>query len=94
MAPIFKKVAQEGKDKAVFVKIDTNTNAQYELSSRFQVRSLPTFMWFVGDTKKASMEEKGGIGEARLRQWQSTQAAIRQAEFENVAISHDAFVQY
>jgi hypothetical protein len=49
-------------------------------------------MWFVGDTKRPSMEEKGGIGEARLRQ--STQQAIRQAEFENVAISYDAFVQY
>jgi thioredoxin len=90
MAPIFKKVAEEVKDKAVFVKIDTN--AQYELSSRFQVRSLPTFMWFVGDTTKPSMEEKGGIGEARLRQ--STQQAIRQAEYENVAIALDDFTTY
>jgi thiol-disulfide isomerase/thioredoxin len=90
MAPIFKKVAEEVKDKAVFVKIDTN--AQYELSSRFQVRSLPTFMWFVGDTKRPNMEEKGGIGEARLRQ--STQQAIRQAEFENVAITWEAFASY
>ncbi|CAB9524831.1 Thioredoxin reductase (Fragment) [Seminavis robusta] len=90
MAPIFKKVAQEMKDTTVFVKIDTN--AQYELSSRFQVRSLPTFMWFVGDPRNPTMTEKGGIGEQRLRQ--STQQAIRQAEHENVAIELEAFQQY
>ena len=61
MAPLFKKVGQELRDKAVFVKIDTN--AQQELSQRFQIRSLPTFMWFVGDPKRPSQTEKGGIGE-------------------------------
>lgn len=90
MAPIFKKVAQELKDKAVFVKIDTN--AQYELSSRFQVRSLPTFMWFVGDARHPSQQEKGGIGEQRLRQY--TQQAIRQAEYENVVLEWEDFVEY
>ena len=78
------------KDKAVFVKIDTN--AQPELSSRFQIRSLPTFMWFTGDPKTPSQTEKGGIGEQRLRQF--TQSALRQAEFENVAIEWEAFVAY
>jgi thioredoxin len=90
MAPIFKKIAQEVKEKAVFVKVDTN--AQYEISSRFQVRSLPTFMWFVGDSRRPSMTEVGGIGEQRLRQ--STQQAIRQAEFENVVLGWDGFVEY
>ena len=49
MAPIYKKVAKEFVDKAVFVKIDTN--AQYELSSRYGIRSLPTFQWFVSGSK-------------------------------------------
>jgi thioredoxin 2 len=59
MAPIFKKVAAEYMDKAVFVKVDTT--AQHELSSRYNIRSLPTFQWFVGGKK--INEAKGGIGE-------------------------------
>ena len=90
MAPIFKKVAGELVDKAVFVKVDTNQ--QYELSSRFQVRSLPTFMWFVGDTKGPIQVEKGGIGEGPLRQY--TQKAMRQAENENVVLEWESFLSY
>ena len=44
MAPVFKKLAQQvGQDKAVFCKVDTNT--MYEISSRYQIRSLP--LWAV-----------------------------------------------
>ena len=35
IAPIFKKLAKEMEGKAVFVKVDTN--AMYELSSRYMV---------------------------------------------------------
>lgn len=80
MAPIFKKVAKDYADKAVFVKVDTN--AQYELSGRYQIRSLPTFQWFIGGKK--SNEAKGGIGEGPLRQM--TDQAVRQAEIENVKL--------
>jgi len=80
MAPIFKKVAKEMMDKAVFVKIDTN--AQHELSSRYRVQSLPTFQWFLGGRK--IQEEKGGIGEGPLRQY--TEKAVRQAESENLKL--------
>jgi thioredoxin-disulfide reductase/thioredoxin len=83
MAPIFKKVAKDLVDKAVFVKVDTNT--QYELSSRYRVQSLPTFMWFIGGTK--IQQEVGGIGEGPLRQY--TDKAIRQAESENVKLELD-----
>mmetsp|Transcript_5540 Transcript_5540/g.16441 ORF Transcript_5540/g.16441 Transcript_5540/m.16441 type:complete len:240 (+) Transcript_5540:144-863(+) len=88
MAPIFKKVAKEFKDTAVFVKVDTN--AQYELSGRYQIRSLPTFQWFVGGKKWN--EAKGGIGEGPLRQM--TQQAVTQAEFDNVRLLLDDFVEY
>ena len=88
MAPVFKKVAQEFVDKAVFVKIDTN--AQYELSGRYQIRSLPTFQTFVGGQK--SNEQKGGIGEGPLRQM--TQQAIRQAELENVQLPLEHLKEY
>jgi thioredoxin reductase (NADPH) len=84
MAPIFKKVAKEMADKAVFVKIDTN--AQYELSSRYRIQSLPTFAWFLGGSK--IQQEVGGIGEGPLRQY--TEKAIRQAEAENVKLELDS----
>uniref|UniRef100_A0A7S4AM73 Thioredoxin domain-containing protein n=1 Tax=Pseudo-nitzschia australis TaxID=44445 RepID=A0A7S4AM73_9STRA len=80
MAPIYKKVAKEFLDKAVFVKIDTN--AQHELSGRYRIQSLPTFQWYVGGRKIE--EQKGGIGEGPLRQ--TTQKAVRQAETENVKL--------
>merc|ERR1712078_375688 len=80
MAPIYRKVAKEFVDKAVFVKIDTN--AQHELSSRYHIRSLPTFQWYSGGRK--IQEEKGGIGEGPLRQL--TQKAVRQAETENIKL--------
>eukprot|EP00980_Cylindrotheca_fusiformis_P013263 scaffold3373_cov137-Cylindrotheca_fusiformis.AAC.23 len=88
MAPIFKKVAQDYVDKAVFVKVDTN--AQYELSGRYQIRSLPTFQWFIGGKK--SNEAKGGIGEGPLRQM--TDQAVRQAEIENVKLELSDLVAY
>ena len=88
MAPIFKKVAQEYVDRAVFVKVDTN--AQYELSSKYQIRSLPTFMSFVGGRKWD--EQKGGIGEQGLQQM--TRQAVSQAENENVQLALEDLVEY
>lgn len=81
MAPIYKKVAAEFVDKAVFVKVDTN--AQRELSSRYRIQSLPTFQWFLAGRRIE--EQKGGIGEGPLRQ--ITQKAVRQAETENVKLT-------
>jgi len=88
MAPIFKKVAAEFIDRAVFVKVDTN--AQYELSSRYGIRSLPTFQWFVAGKKWN--EAKGGIGEAPLRQM--TDQAVTQATIENVKIDFEDLVEF
>ena len=88
MAPIFKKVAKEYVDRAVFAKVDTNT--QYELSSRYQIRSLPTFLVIVNG--KVVQESKGGIGEGPLRQL--TDDAIRTAEYENVVLDLESLVEW
>lgn len=88
MAPIFKQTAKKFKDTAVFVKVDTN--AQYELSSRYQIRSLPTFQFFVGGQK--ADQAVGGIGEAGLMQ--ATQKVVRQAELENVLLTVDNLKTY
>eukprot|EP00339_Tiarina_fusa_P022301 CAMPEP_0117004850 /NCGR_PEP_ID=MMETSP0472-20121206/5678_1 /TAXON_ID=693140 ORGANISM="Tiarina fusus, Strain LIS" /NCGR_SAMPLE_ID=MMETSP0472 /ASSEMBLY_ACC=CAM_ASM_000603 /LENGTH=656 /DNA_ID=CAMNT_0004705927 /DNA_START=114 /DNA_END=2084 /DNA_ORIENTATION=+ len=88
MAPIFKKVASEYRDKAVFVKVDTN--AQHELSSRYRITSLPTFQWFIGGKKWN--EAKGGIGEGPLRQ--TTDQAVTQATIENVKLDLEDLVEF
>eukprot|EP00521_Asterionellopsis_glacialis_P014067 CAMPEP_0195292912 /NCGR_PEP_ID=MMETSP0707-20130614/11204_1 /TAXON_ID=33640 /ORGANISM="Asterionellopsis glacialis, Strain CCMP134" /LENGTH=687 /DNA_ID=CAMNT_0040353507 /DNA_START=144 /DNA_END=2207 /DNA_ORIENTATION=+ len=88
MAPIFKKLAKEiGQDKAVFVKVDTN--AMYELSSKYQIRSLPTFTFFLGGKK---VDQFSGAGEQQLRQL--TSQVVRQAEFENVKITLEDLTTY
>ena len=87
IAPIFKKLAQEVGGKAVFVKVDTN--ALYELSSRYGVRSLPTFKFFLGGRK---VHEFSGAGEQQLRQF--TQDIIQKAEWENVMLPMESLSKY
>jgi thioredoxin len=87
IAPIFKKLATEMEGKAVFVKVDTN--AMHELSSRYSVRSLPTFKFFLGGKK---VHEFSGAGEGQLRQF--TQQIIQKAEFENVLLSKETLIEY
>ena len=87
IAPIFKKLAKEVEGQAVFVKVDTN--AMYELSSRYGVRSLPTFKFFLGGKK---VHEFSGAGEQQLRHF--TQDIIDRAERENVVLSMESLVSY
>ena len=87
IAPIFKKLAKEMEGKAVFVKVDTN--AMYELSSRYGVRCLPTFKFFLGGRK---VHEFSGAGEGQLRQF--TQNIITKSEIENVLLSNDSLINY
>lgn len=82
MAPIFKKLAKEKFDDAVFVKVDTN--AQYQLAGRYSVRSIPTFIFFY-DGKKVN--EFSGAGEGQLRQF--TDMVIGQAKDENVKLTKE-----
>lgn len=87
MAPVFKKLAKEYQDKAVFVKIDTNQ--VHQLSSRYSVRSIPTFISFYNG-KKAN--EFSGAGEQQLRQMASS--AVDQAEYENVVLTRESLAEY
>ncbi len=87
IAPIFKKLAKEMEGRAVFVKVDTN--AMYELSGRYGVRSLPTFKFFLGGRK---IYEFSGAGEGQLRQF--AQDIASRAEFENVLLSKEILVEY
>mmetsp|Transcript_5208 Transcript_5208/g.15301 ORF Transcript_5208/g.15301 Transcript_5208/m.15301 type:complete len:691 (-) Transcript_5208:70-2142(-) len=72
MAPVFKAVAKEYKDSAVFAKVNTEWNRQ--LQSQYQVRSIPTFMFFADGKKK---QEFAGAGEQQLRA--ATRDVVREA---------------
>mmetsp|Transcript_6925 Transcript_6925/g.10098 ORF Transcript_6925/g.10098 Transcript_6925/m.10098 type:complete len:653 (+) Transcript_6925:80-2038(+) len=88
MAPIFKKLAKEiGQDKAVFVKVDTN--AQHELSSKYQIRSLPTFVFFLNGKK---VNQFSGAGEQQLRQM--TSSVVRDAEMQNTKLTLESLTVF
>ncbi|EJK62120.1 hypothetical protein THAOC_17282 [Thalassiosira oceanica] len=81
------KQIQQRIRRAVFVKVDTN--AMYELSNRYSVRSLPTFKFFLGGRK---IHEFSGAGEGQLRQF--TRDVIQKAEFENVLLPAENLVKF
>jgi len=61
MAPIYKKLAQEYENRAVFLKV--NTQFAHDLSAG--VRSLPTFRFYLNGKM---VNEFAGAGEGQLRQ--------------------------
>lgn len=65
MDPVIEKLAAKYSDKAVFGKI--NVDEEMNLSSRYQVLSIPTFMLF----KKGHPVDAviGAVGEASLDQF-------------------------
>ena len=63
IAPKYKKLAAEYKDRAVFVKV--NVQHARDVSSRARVSSMPTFHFYAEGRKK---HEFSGAGEQQLRQ--------------------------
>ncbi|KAH8064145.1 hypothetical protein JL720_12943 [Aureococcus anophagefferens] len=63
IAPVFKKLAAEYKDRAVFAKV--NVAHARDVSSKAQIRSMPTFHFYADGRKK---NEFSGAGEMQLRQ--------------------------
>ena len=88
MAPIFKAVAKENEGKAVFVKVDTARNRQ--LQANYNVRSIPTFLFFGADGKKK--KEFAGAGEQQLRAY--TREIVRDAERLNVRLSLESLTAF
>merc|ERR1719491_2292238 len=83
IAPVYQKMAAEtGQENAVFVKVDTN--AQHELSSRYNVRSLPTFFVFYGGKKVDSMS---GAGAQQLEQM--VNKVVSRSRRENVVLTKE-----
>jgi len=87
IAPVYKKLAKEYAGRAVFAKVDVNK--QHQISSKYGVRSMPTFV-FIVDGKKVN--EFSGAGEAQLRQF--TKQAVDRAESNNVKLTLQSLTEF
>ena len=65
MAPVFERAAGEFEPELRFLKVDTEAEA--ELSARFNIRSIPSLMLFHKGNVVA--QRAGAIGAEALRQW-------------------------
>jgi thioredoxin-disulfide reductase len=73
IAPLFADLAQEFRGRAVFWKIDVNRN--YQTSQSANVRSMPTFQFFLDNKKKHQFS--GGDPQG-MRSW--TERLVQQSE--------------
>jgi len=65
MAPVFAKLATEMCGKAIFVKV--NTESEQQLAARFAIRSIPTLKVF--KQGKVVGDMAGALPESQLKGW-------------------------
>ena len=65
MAPIYERVASEFEPEVRFLKVDTE--AEPELSARYNIRSIPTLMLF--NKGKVVAQQAGALRAEALRAW-------------------------
>jgi thioredoxin 2 len=71
MAPAYERVASELEPALRFLKVDTE--AEPELSARYNIRSIPTLMLF--QKGKVRAQQAGAMGAEALRSWLRQHAA-------------------
>ena len=76
-----------GQENAVFVKVDTN--AMHELSSRYQVRSLPTFLLFYNGKQ---VDQMVGAGAQQLQQM--VNSVVSKSRRENIILSKENLIEF
>ena len=65
MAPVYERVASEFEPEVRLLKVDTE--AEPELSARYNIRSIPTLMLFRNGNVVA--QQAGAVGAEALRSW-------------------------
>eukprot|EP00940_MAST-03C_sp_MAST-3C-sp2_P002309 g2309.t1 len=83
IAPVFKRMAKQYKDKAVFAKVDVNAN--YQTSQRLRIRSMPTFHFYMNGKLR---HQFSGADQRSLEQY--TRKLAREAEKNNVRITFES----
>jgi len=69
MGPVFNQVAAQMADKAIFVKV--NTESEQQLAMQYGIRSIPALKVFKHG--QVSAEMAGALPEGQLRQWLTAQ---------------------
>jgi len=69
MEPVFNQVAAQMADKAIFVKV--NTESEQQLAMQYGIRSIPALKVF--KQGQVSAEMAGALPEGQLRQWLTAQ---------------------
>lgn len=83
VAPVYKQLAEQYKDKAVFAKVDINAN--YQTASSQQIRSMPTFQLYLFGKKR---DQFSGADVQRIQNMLGT--LTREAEMKNIEVTFDA----
>jgi len=87
VAPHYKKMAEQFKDKAVFAKVDINFNR--ETASYQQISSMPTFQFYLFGKKR---DQFSGADTNRIMSM--TQQLVRESEQKNVEVTFEALKQF
>eukprot|EP00912_Choanoflagellata_sp_UC4_P000477 UC4_evm2s296 len=87
IAPVYKQIAKQYKDKMVFAKVDVNYNR--ETSGREQIRSMPTFQVYLNGRKR---DQFSGADEGRVRMW--ADKLSREAQKYNINITPEALKEF
>ncbi len=69
MAPQFEQVAREMNGTLLFAKL--NTEAEPDIGARYQIRSIPTLVFFRAGKEAARVS--GALGAAELQRWLNAQ---------------------
>ena len=78
MAPVYERVAAEFEPDVRFLKVDTE--AEPELSARYNIRSIPTLMLF--QNGKVVAQQAGALGAEALRSWLRRHTASSSSAFQ------------
>eukprot|EP00511_Aplanochytrium_stocchinoi_P004463 CAMPEP_0204837870 /NCGR_PEP_ID=MMETSP1346-20131115/29296_1 /ASSEMBLY_ACC=CAM_ASM_000771 /TAXON_ID=215587 /ORGANISM="Aplanochytrium stocchinoi, Strain GSBS06" /LENGTH=642 /DNA_ID=CAMNT_0051973593 /DNA_START=116 /DNA_END=2044 /DNA_ORIENTATION=- len=87
IAPFYKQLAKQYKDRAVFAKVDVNRNR--ETSGWARIRSMPTFQFYMDGKKK---HQFSGADQNQLQQY--TERLARQADKNNVRITIESLKSF
>ena len=87
IAPVFKRMAKQYKDRAVFAKVDVNAN--YQTSQRLRIRSMPTFHFYLNGKLR---HQFSGADQRSLEQF--TRNLSREADRNNVKITKESLQAY
>ena len=87
IAPYFKQMAEQYKDRAVFAKVDINAN--YQTASEQMIRSMPTFQLYLFGKKR---DQFSGADTNRLNSM--LQSLMTESQTKNIEVTMEALKSF